>query len=91
MCVYQGPARAGPRPVGRVGPQPMGRAGPLAAGLQLYFAGRAGCWPETYRPGPGPSWLANNNFDGPGLGLTFPRLGPARACNESHPCVNIMV
>ena len=26
-CVYQGPARAGSRPVGRAGPHPMGRAG----------------------------------------------------------------
>ena len=64
--------------------------GPGRARLQGYFAGRAGCGPETCRPGPG---LVNNNFAGcgPGLGLTFPGLGRARAYSESHSCFNIMV
>ena len=30
--------------------------GPGRARLQGYFAGRAGCGPETCRPGPGPGW-----------------------------------
>ncbi len=46
------------------------------------------CGPETSGPG-----LVNNNFAGcgPGLGLTFPGLGRARAYSESHSCFNIMV
>ena len=70
--------RASARGPGRAGPQPMGWAG-----LQLYFAGRAGC-------GPG---LVNNNFAdcGPRLGLTFLGLGRARAYSEGHSCFNIMV
>ena len=40
------------------------------------------------RPG-----LVNSNGAGcgPGLGLTFPALGWARAYSESHSCPNIMV
>ena len=47
ISVLHGPG-LGPR----AGPQPMGRAG---SGFYK-FAGRAGCGPETCRPGPGPGW-----------------------------------
>ena len=77
---YWGRARAGPRPAGRAGPQPMGRA-------SMIF-----CGPGRVRARAGPG-LVNNNFAGcePGLGLTFPGLGRARAYSESHSCFNIMV
>ena len=43
--------RAGPWPAGCGPARPVGRAGP---GLDDIFAGRAGCGPESCRPGPGP-------------------------------------
>ena len=54
----------------------------------MIFCGPGRVRPETCGP-----WLVNNNVAGcgPGLGLTFPGLGRARAYNESHSCFNIMV
>ena len=77
----------GPRPAGRAGPQPMGLAGPGFNDI-LRAGPRAGL--KLADPdGPG---LVNNNFAGcgPGLGLTFPGLGRARAYSENS-CFNIMV
>ena len=70
----------------RAGPARSPWAGPGRA--SMIFCGPAGCGPETCGPG-----LVNNNVAGcgPGLGLTFPGLGRARAYIESHSCFNVMV
>ena len=70
------------------GPGRPAAHGPAGAGSNDIC--RVGCGPETCRAGPG---MVNYNFVGcgPGLGLTFPGLGRARAYTESHSCFNIMV
>ena len=52
----------------------MGRAGPGRASMIVCGPGRAGCGPETCRPGQ--KKIAGC---GPGLDLTFPGLSRARA------------
>ena len=73
---------------GRAGPQPMGRAG-----SGFYDSLRAGPGAGLKLQARAGSGLVCNNFAGcgPGLGLTFPGLGRARAYSESHSYFNTMV
>ena len=77
----------------RAGPARSLWAGPGQVSVIVSGPGRAGCGPDTCRPGPTRPGLVSNNCAGcgPGLGLTFPGLGRARAYSESHSYFNIMV
>ena len=70
------------------GPGP--RAGPGQVTKIVCGPGRVRACNLQARAGPG---LVSNNFAGcgPGLGLTYPGLGRARAYSESHYYFNIMV
>ena len=65
-------------------------AGPGQVSIIVCGPGRVRAWKLQARAGPG---LVSNTFAGcgPGLGLTFPGLGRARAYSESHYYFNIMV
>ena len=70
------------------GPGRPAAHGPGRAWIIFCGPGRVRAW--NLKAGPGP---VNINFAGrgPGLGLTFPGLGRARAYSESHYYFNIMV
>ena len=74
----------------RAGPARSPWAGPGQVSIIVCGPGRVRAWKLQARAGPG---LVSNNFAscGPGLGLTFPGLGRARAYSESHYYFNIMV
>ena len=74
----------------RAGPARSPWTGPGQASMIFCGPGRVRAWNLQARAGPG---LVCNYFAGcgPGLGLTFPGLGRARAYSESHSCFNIMV
>ena len=74
----------------RAGPARSPWAGPGQVSRIVCGPGRVRAWNLQARAEPG---LVSNNFAGcgPGLGLSFPGLGRARAYSESHYYFNIMV